>query len=114
MPSDPTECAPPNQNGFHSTLNPTCHLELSSNVIPSIQYQCKNGRATVSSVMVHATDPESRIHAPFKLEPGNKCHDICHYHLGNSGLQVKDIRITDSTIQVGSTQYTPDPFMCAQ
>ncbi len=109
MPSTPIECT----QTTTGTLAPTCSLELTSDVIPSVQYQCNgNGIPVLSSVMVHATDPESGIRAPFKLEPGKGCHDICDYSVGGSGFQVRDIQFTGTTIKVGGSELTPDPFMC--
>lgn len=91
---------------------PTCSLELAGNVIPSIQFKCKDGQPAVQSVMVHATDPESGITAPFKLVPGGGCADICHYQLGSSGLRVQDIEIGKSFVRIGLERFDPDPGLC--
>jgi hypothetical protein len=106
MPALPDECvAAPN-----APL--VCTFELSSDVIPSIQYKCINGAAEIQSVMVHATDPESGIRAPFKLEPGKGCHDICEYYLGGSGLRVKDIVLSKTSVRLGDSAFIPDEALC--
>jgi hypothetical protein len=64
--------------------------------------------------MVHATDPVSGIRAPFKLVPGETCNDICNYHLGGSGLKVKDIVLTSTTVKLGNSVFTADHFMCKE
>ena len=111
MPSDPSECV----GRQTSNLVPTCTVELTSDVVPSIQYQCQvSGTPKISSVMVHATDPESGIRAPFKLVPGKGCQDICHYKLGGSKYTVGDIKLTHTTIRIGATEFSPDQFLCQE
>ena len=111
MPSAPSECAKPTSA---DTLAPTCNFELSSGAVPSILYQCTGGTAVLSSVMVNATDPETGITFPDKLQPGKGCNDICKFYLGDSGLTVGHISINESSIQIGDTDFTPDPFTCQQ
>lgn len=113
MPATPSECASNAPSG--SNGDPTCTLELKSDVIPSIQYQCGSGdHATLKSVMVHATDPVSGIRAPFKLEPGKSFHDIGDYYLGGSGHKVKDLVLTSTSVQLGNSVFTPDRLLCKE
>lgn len=62
--------------------------------------------------MVHATDPVSGIRAPFKLEPGKGCHDICEYYLGGSGRRVKDLVLSKNSVRLGDSIFTPDDLLC--
>lgn len=110
MPSEPAECASSGKNPNNGA--PTCVLELDSIAVPSIQYQCNSNQPSLSSVMVHATDPQSGITAPFKLEPGKSCQDICSYTLGTSGFTVGDITIKNNSVRIGNNSFTPDPFLC--
>lgn len=113
MPATPSECASSAPDGTNGAT--TCTLELTSDVIPSIQYQCgSDGQVALKSVMVHATDPESGVRAPFKLEPGKSCEDICNYHLGGSGFQVKDLVLHSDGVKLGNSVFKPDPFLCKE
>ncbi len=113
MPATPSECASNAPDGPNGAT--TCTLELTSDVIPSIQYQCdSNGQTTLKSVMVNVTDPVSGIRAPFKLVPGESCKDICNYHLGGSGFQVKDLVLHSDGVKLGNSVFNPDPLLCKE
>ena len=111
MPSPPNECVQTSSDS--NSVVPTCQIEFQNKSVPSLQYQCNETNApTIQSVMVHATDPESGVRAPFKLEPGKGCDLICEYTLGNTSIQVKDIKLTNHSVQIGSSLFTTDTNMC--
>jgi hypothetical protein len=113
MTSHPSECVQhPIQNGDTKNAS-TCSVQFDNFTVPSVQYQCGSaGEAVLSSVMVNATDPISKIVAPFKLTPDKSCGDICDYKLGYSGYKVRDIQIRKTEIQVGDENFQMDNFLC--
>ena len=46
-----------------------------------------------------------------QLEPG-KVDLICEYTLGNTSIQVKDIKLTNHSVKIGSSLFTTDTNMC--
>lgn len=109
MTSNVSECALNPVGDNDVSLAPTCSVSLTTPAVPSVQYQCSSdGQAQIASVVVHATDPKSKITAPFKLAPNEGCGNICHFRLRGTGKKVSDLKVNTDAITIGNHRFTPD------